>query len=411
MGLNDTPRADRLHIGLFGKRNSGKSSLINALTGQKLALVSDTPGTTADPVFKAMELHPIGPVVFIDTAGFDDEGDLGELRVQKTREILPQTDLALMVIDDESALARNLDEERRWIMDFTEKDIPVIAVLSKRERLRQPVPQVLAAIRAELGDDIPVLSVSAEEGAGLDELRQKITKMAPEDFLRQQILCDMVDAGSLVLLVMPQDIQAPKGRLILPQVQTLRELLDRRCTAVACTADGIAGALAALRRAPDLIITDSQCFKQVYDAKPASSKLTSFSVLFAAYKGDIEEFVKGASQLDEMTEKSRVLIAEACTHVPLSEDIGREKIPNLLRKKFGPDIQITNVSGSDFPALDDLKEYDLVIHCGACMFNRRHVLSRIAEAQAAGVPITNYGIVLAKLSGILDKIDLPGEQK
>lgn len=411
MGLNDTPRADRLHIGLFGKRNSGKSSLINALTGQKLALVSDTPGTTADPVFKAMELHPIGPVVFIDTAGFDDEGDLGELRVQKTKEILPRTDLALMVIDDESALVRNLDEERRWIMDFTEKDIPVIAVLSKRERLRQPVPQVLAAIRAELGDDIPVLSVSAEEGAGLDELRQKITKMAPEDFLRQQILCDMVDAGSLVLLVMPQDIQAPKGRLILPQVQTLRELLDRRCTAVACTADGIAGALAALRRAPDLIITDSQCFKQVYDAKPASSRLTSFSVLFAAYKGDIEEFVKGASQLDEMTEKSRVLIAEACTHVPLSEDIGREKIPNLLRKKFGPDIQITNVSGSDFPALDDLKEYDLVIHCGACMFNRRHVLSRIAEAQAAGVPITNYGIVLAKLSGILDKIDLPGEQK
>ncbi len=411
MGLNDTPRADRLHIGLFGKRNSGKSSLINALTGQKLALVSDTPGTTADPVFKAMELHPIGPVVFIDTAGFDDEGDLGELRVQKTKEILPRTDLALMVIDDESALARNLDEERRWIMDFTEKDIPVIAVLSKRERLRQPVPQVLAAIRAELGDDIPVLSVSAEEGAGLDELRQKITKMAPEDFLRQQILCDMVVAGSLVLLVMPQDIQAPKGRLILPQVQTLRELLDRRCTAVACTADGIAGALAALRRAPDLIITDSQCFKQVYAAKPASSRLTSFSVLFAAYKGDIEEFVKGASQLDEMTEKSRVLIAEACTHVPLSEDIGREKIPNLLRKKFGPDIQITNVSGSDFPALDDLKEYDLVIHCGACMFNRRHVLSRIAEAQAAGVPITNYGIVLAKLSGILDKIDLPGEQK
>lgn len=411
MGLNDTPRADRLHIGLFGKRNSGKSSLINALTGQKLALVSDTPGTTADPVFKAMELHPIGPVVFIDTAGFDDEGDLGELRVQKTKEILPRTDLALMVIDDESALARNLDEERRWIMDFTEKDIPVIAVLSKRERLRQPVPQVLAAIRAELGDDIPVLSVSAEEGAGLDELRQKITKMAPEDFLRQQILCDMVVAGSLVLLVMPQDIQAPKGRLILPQVQTLRELLDRRCTAVACTADGIAGALAALRRAPDLIITDSQCFKQVYDAKPASSRLTSFSVLFAAYKGDIEEFVKGASQLDEMTEKSRVLIAEACTHVPLSEDIGREKIPNLLRKKFGPDIQITNVSGSDFPPLDDLKEYDLVIHCGACMFNRRHVLSRIAEAQAAGVPITNYGIVLAKLSGILDKIDLPGEQK
>ncbi len=407
MGLNETPRADRLHIGLFGKRNSGKSSLINALTGQNLALVSDTPGTTADPVFKAMELHPVGPVVFIDTAGFDDEGDLGVLRVQKTRRILPQTDLAIMVIDDKSALARNLDEERRWIMDFTSHNIPVIAVLSKRERLRQPVPQVLAAIRAELGDDIPVLSVSAEEGAGLDELRQKITEMIPEDFLREQILCGMVDAGSLVLLVMPQDIQAPKGRLIPPQVQTLRELLDRRCTAAACTADGISGALAALRRAPDLIITDSQCFKQVYDAKPESSRLTSFSVLFAAYKGDIKEFVAGASQLDEMTEKSKVLIAEACTHVPLSEDIGREKIPNLLRKKFGDSISITNVSGDDFPARDELREYDLVIHCGACMFNRRHVLSRIAEAQAAGVPITNYGIALAKLSGILDKIDLP----
>ena len=224
MGLNDTPRADRLHIGLFGKRNSGKSSLINALTGQQLALVSDTPGTTADPVFKAMELHPIGPVVFIDTAGFDDEGDLGELRVQKTREILPQTDLALVIIDDQSALARNLDEERRWIMDFSEKDIPVIAVLSKRERLRQRVPQVLAAIRAELGDDIPVLAVSAEAGAGLEELRHKIAEMISEDFMRQQILSDLVDEGSLVLLVMPQDIQAPKGRLILPQVQTLREL-------------------------------------------------------------------------------------------------------------------------------------------------------------------------------------------
>ena len=231
--------------------------------------------------------------------------------------------------------------------------------------------------------------------------------MIPEDFMRQQILSDLVDEGSLVLLVMPQDIQAPKGRLILPQVQTLRELLDRRCTAVACTADGLAGALGALGRAPDLIITDSQCFKQVYDAKPVSSRLTSFSVLFAAYKGDIKKFVAGASQLDEMTEKSRVLIAEACTHVPLSEDIGREKIPNLLRKKFGRGIEIVNVCGNDFPPFDELQSFDLVIHCGACMFNRRLVLSRIGEAQAAGVPITNYGIVLAKLAGILDKIDMP----
>ena len=211
-----------------------------------------------------------------------------------------------------------------------------------------------------------------------------------------------------MLLVMPQDIQAPKGRLILPQVQTLRELLDRKCTAVATTADGFERALSALNRAPDLIITDSHCFGQVYEKKPAESALTSFSVLFAAYKGDIEKFVSGASLLDDMTENSRVLIAEACTHVPLSEDIGREKIPNLLRKRFGKGIEVVNVCGNDFPSVEELKGFDLVIHCGACMFNRKHVMSRIAAAEAAGVPITNYGVVLAKLTGILDKIELPG---
>ena len=253
-----------------------------------------------------------------------------------------------------------------------------------------------------------MIKVSAAEKQGLGELREAIEKSTPEDFLREKILGDMIDEDGLAMLVMPQDIQAPKGRLILPQVQTLRELLDRKCTSVATTADGFERALKALNRAPDLIITDSQVFDMVYKKKPAESALTSFSVLFAAYKGDISSFVKGASQLDEMTEKSRVLIAEACTHVPLSEDIGREKIPKLLRKKFGEGIEVVNVCGNDFPDVDALKGFDLVIHCGACMFNRKHVLNRIAAAEAAGVPITNYGVVLAKLSGILDKIKLPG---
>jgi [FeFe] hydrogenase H-cluster maturation GTPase HydF len=225
--------------------------------------------------------------------------------------------------------------------------------------------------------------------------------------MREKILGDLVDEGGLVLLVMPQDIQAPKGRLILPQVQTIRELLDRKCTAVSTTVDGIDRALSSLNRAPDLIITDSQCFKIVYEKKPAASALTSFSILFAAYKGDLNKFMAGTSQLGEMTEKSRVLIAEACTHVPMSEDIGRVKIPNLLRKRFGEGLEIVNVCGNDFPKIEELAGFDLVIHCGACMFNRKHVMNRIAAAEAAGVPITNYGVVLAELTGILDKVKLP----
>lgn len=476
MSLNDTPRANRLHIGIYGKRNSGKSSLINALTGQDIALVSAEAGTTTDPVFKSMELHPIGPVVFIDTAGFDDEGELGRLRVKRTQEVLNKTDVAVLVIDgaaldsavkgakdaymetkdkrrcadmgagcsditageqpsaqcDEARLAQarygGLADERQWIKALEEKNIPVIIAINKLdafaenaagnicERLKGCADsctgshfagsQFLAEF-SDLAGEHPVIAVSAVRKWGLDSLRKAIEQAAPEDFLRERILGDLIEPGGLVMLVMPQDIQAPKGRLILPQVQTLRELLDQKCTAVATTADGFERALAFLHKAPDLIITDSQCFHAVYQQKPAESALTSFSVLFAAYKGDIKTFLEGASKLDDITEKSRVLIAEACTHVPLSEDIGREKIPQLLHKKFGNGLGIVNVCGNDFPKLEELKQFDLIIHCGACMFNRRHVLNRIAEAQAAGVPITNYGIVLAKLSGILGKIQLP----
>lgn len=406
MSLNDTPRANRLHIGIYGKRNSGKSSTINALTGQDIALVSSAPGTTTDPVFKSMELHPIGPVVFIDTAGFDDEGELGKLRVERTQDVVNRTDIAIMVIDG-TALS-DMSDEKHWIDQLAEKKVPIIIAMNKCELLGNEEAQTAAmsGIREKLGDH-QIVAVSAMEKAGLAELRKAIEDSVPEDFLREKILGDMIDEGGLALLVMPQDIQAPKGRLILPQVQTIRELLDKKCTAIATTVDGFDRALAALNRDPDLIITDSQCFNIVYEKKPEASELTSFSVLFAAYKGDINKFVGGASSLDNMTENSKVLIAEACTHVPLSEDIGRVKIPNLLRKKFGKGIEIVHVCGNDFPAPADLGSFDLIIHCGACMFNRKHVMNRIAAAEAAGVPITNYGVVLAKLSGILGKIKLP----
>lgn len=408
MGLNDTPRANRLHIGIYGKRNSGKSSLINALTGQDIALVSNTPGTTADPVMKSMELHPVGPVVFIDTAGFDDEGKLGRLRVEKTKETLSKTDIIIMAIDDATLENADFSMEKTWLEEIKKRDIPVIIAINKWENIKGKIryEDVEKLLREKLGE-YPVVKVSAKEGTGIDSLRSALEKAVPEDFLRERILAGLIDEGGLALLVMPQDIQAPKGRLILPQVQTLRELLDSRCTAVTTTADGFERALGVLSRSPDLIITDSQCFKYVYDRKPEQSALTSFSVLFAAYKGDIEKFVKGVSVLDNMTENSKVLIAEACTHVPLDEDIGRVKIPALLRKKFGEKIEIRNVCGNDFPGKKQLEDFDLIIHCGACMFNRKHVLSRIAQAEAAGVAITNYGITLAKFSGILDKIEIP----
>lgn len=435
MSLNDTPRANRLHIGIYGRRNAGKSSLINALTGQDTALVSPEAGTTTDPVFKAMELHPVGPVVFIDTAGFDDEGELGKLRVERTQAVLDKTDVAIVVVD--GVAKGSLDEEKKWIEELAEKKIPIIIAVNKLDVFAEKtassdcdaiggtgdricankcnVPEMfLSGIKEALGD-YPMIAVSAAKGLGFGKLRKAIEEAIPEeyteDYLREKILGELIGEGDLALLVMPQDIQAPKGRLILPQVQTIRELLDRRCTTVATSADGFEKALAVLNKAPDLIITDSQCFDQVYKAKPSQSALTSFSVLFAAFKGDIEKFVSGASLIDEMTEKSRVLIAEACTHVPLNEDIGRVKIPNLLRKKFGSGIEITNICGNDFPDVEGLKEYDLIIHCGACMFNRRHLLSRIASAEAAGVPITNYGVVMAKMAGILDKINLPESER
>lgn len=393
--MQDTPRANRLHIGLFGKRNSGKSSLINALTNQETALVSDVAGTTTDPVYKAMEIHGIGPCVFIDTAGLDDEGELGTLRIRQTMRAMERTDVALLVCTGD-----DIEKELEWNRLLKEKNIPVIWILNKANLLADATATV-RSIEKKCGQ-VP-LAVSARTKQGMEDIRRSLIAKLPDETMSQGIVGRLVKEGDTVMLVMPQDIQAPKGRLILPQVQTIRELLDRKCLVMSCTTDKIDLMLQALVQPPSLIITDSQVFKTVYEKKPEASRLTSFSVLFAQYKGDINYFIEGANAIGCLTENSHVLIAEACTHAPLAEDIGRVKIPNMLRKKFGVGLQIDHVSGTDFP--EDLSKYDLVIHCGACMFNRKYVLNRVMQARNQQIPMTNYGVTIAYLAGILDKID------
>lgn len=391
--MNQTPNANRLQIALFGRRNSGKSSLVNALTGQDTVLVSPIPGTTTDPVTKAMEIHPLGPCLFIDTPGFDDEGELGEMRVERTLKVIEKTDIALF-------LCENGDEEEQvWIKRLKERNIPVVLILNKSD-IRPDTESRAAQIEKVYGEH-PVI-VSAKSATGIHEIHRAILEKLPADFGEQTITGNQVKEGDVVLLVMPQDIQAPKGRLILPQVQTIRELLDRKCLVMSCTTDKLGDTLRALASPPQLIITDSQVFQTVYQQKPAESRLTSFSVLFAGYKGDIHYYVESAAAIDSLTEQSHVLIAEACTHAPLTEDIGRVKLPRLLRKRIGERLKIDIVSGNDFP--EDLSGYNLIIHCGACMFNRKYVLSRIGQAKTQKVPMTNYGIAIAHLSGILEKI-------
>lgn len=393
--MNETPRSERFHIGLFGKRNSGKSSLINALTGQEVAVVSPISGTTTDPVYKAMELPGIGPCVFIDTAGFDDEGALGELRVKKTMQVIERTDIALMVCTDES-----IDEELFWSERLKEKQIPVIWIINKSDSLHQG-EMLLRCLEKKCGQ-VPLL-VSASTRKGMEGIRRAISNKLPDETMSQGIVGKLVHENDTVMLVMPQDKQAPKGRLILPQVQTIRELLDRKCLVLSCTTEQIEPMLQILKSPPKLIITDSQVFHAVYEKKPEGSKLTSFSVLFAQYKGDIDYYIEGANAISNLTEDSRVLIAEACTHAPLTEDIGRVKIPAMLRKRIGTGLTIDFVSGTDFP--EDLHAYQLIIHCGACMFNRKYVLNRISAARSQSIPMTNYGVAIAYLTGILDKID------
>lgn len=395
MSMENTPRSNRIHIGIFGKRNSGKSSLINALTGQEIAVVSDFAGTTTDPVYKAMEIHGLGACVFIDTAGLDDEGELGALRIKQTMRAMERTDIALIVCTNDQ-----IDQELQWSKWLKEKNTPILWILNKAD-LHADSERIARSIEKRCGQ-MPLI-VSARNREGMEEIRRSMIGQFPDETMERGIVGRLVSTGDVVMLVMPQDIQAPKGRLILPQVQTIRELLDRRCLVMSCTTENITSMLQALVEPPKLIITDSQVFKTVYELKPEASRLTSFSVLFAQYKGDIDYYIEGANAISQLTEKSKVLIAEACTHAPLTEDIGRVKIPRMLRKRIGEGLQIDMVSGTDFP--EDLSSYDLVIHCGACMFNRKYVLNRIAQARNQHIPMTNYGVVIAYINGILDKID------
>lgn len=401
--LNETPGSSRLHIGIFGKTNSGKSALINAFTGQEVSIVANVAGTTTDPVYKAMEVHPLGPCIIIDTAGFGDESELGKSRMEKTRLAAEKTDIALLLVAGNGDAALD-EEEMHWYRFLKEHGTPVLFVVGKTDiRSDAQVDKLAAAIRGKTGEE--AYPVSAKTGEGMEALKEALIRKLPENYGSRLITGTLVGREDLVLLVMPQDIQAPRGRLILPQVQTLRELLDKKCLVMSVTTDQLIPALAVLKKAPKLIITDSQVFGYVYENKPAESMLTSFSVLFAAYKGDLPYYVEGAGHIESLNAHSRVLIAECCTHAPLKEDIGREKIPRMLRKRFGDSLAVDIVSGTDFPK--DLSGYDLIIQCGACMFNRKYVMSRIERAREQGVPMTNYGVTIAHLTGILDKISMP----
>jgi len=392
--LSQTPNSMRLHIAVFGRRNNGKSSIINAISGQNTALVSSVAGTTTDPVYKPMEIYPLGPCVLIDTAGFDDVGELGEMRIQKTKEVTERTDIALIVF---SPSQKEFDLELEWYNILKLRNIPVIGVINKIDKDNTASE---ALIKKHF--NIKIIKVSALTGEGIDNIRNALIEAAPADYELSTITGHLCGEGDSVLLVMPQDIQAPKGRLILPQVQVIRDLLDLKAVVTSVTTDKLIQALAMLKEPPKLIITDSQVFSYVYEHTPRESMLTSFSVLMARYKGDIDVYKEGAEQIDNLKDTDKVLIAEACTHKPLDGDIARVKIPNMLRKKIGQSLQIDIVSGNDFPK--NIKDYSLIIHCGGCMFNRKYVLSRIAICKEYGVPITNYGIAIAKMTGILDKI-------
>ena len=390
--MQSTPSSERIYIALYGRTNAGKSSLMNRLVGQDVAIVSATPGTTTDPVQKPMEINGLGAAVIIDTPGLDDNTTLGNERMARTAKALDKSDIAIILFTDAGE-----DIELRLVEECRVREIPTIIVLAQIDRIGDYQER---AKHLSIMTNKEVIALSATTGEGIEALREAIIKCRPaEERLITEGFCD---AGDVVMLVMPQDKSAPKGRLIQPQVQTIRELLDRGCIPICCTPDRMSDALAGLSSSPKLIITDSQAFEEVYKLKPEDSVLTSFSILFARYKGDIKLFTEGVNALQNLGPTSRILIAEACSHTPQNEDIGRVKLPRILRKKYGEGLQIDIVGGADYP--EDLSCYDLVIHCGACMFNRKHVLSRVERARKQGVAITNYGVILAALTGILNRV-------
>lgn len=392
------PKGMRLFIGLFGRRNAGKSSLLNALTRQNISIVSDSAGTTTDPVEKAMELLPLGPVLFIDTAGVDDEGALGALRIEKTRLAFERTDLAVIVAE----AGHWSDFEQGLIEEFTRRKTPVLVAFNKCD-LGYPDPELRQVLEAR---GCGVVATSAVAGQGIDELRAMLIERAPESlFENRPILADLVGPGELALLVTPIDKEAPRGRLILPQVQSIRDLLDGRALALVTTATELPTALSKLSAPPKLAVTDSQAFGEVEALLPRDVPLTSFSILFARLKGDLSIQAKGALAIETLKPGDRVLIAEACTHHPIGEDIGRVKIPRWLNQKVGGALNFEIAQGRDFP--EDLGPYALVIHCGACTFNRRGMLSRIERCQRQGVPISNYGLAIAAALGILERALAP----
>jgi len=386
MSLNNTPASERIHIGIFGKRNAGKSSIINAITGQNLAIVSDVKGTTTDPVLKAMELLPLGPVVMIDTPGLDDEGELGKLRIQKAYQMLNKTDVAILVIDGSVGMTK---EDMDILERIKAKEIPYLIVMNKCDLLEDLIGLPEA------------IYVSAKDGKNIYELKEKIAEKAKREENERKIVGDLLKPLDFVVLVVPIDSSAPKGRLILPQQQTIRDILDAGAVAIVVKDTELKETLEKMAQPPALVITDSQAFAQVSKVVPKEVPLTSFSILFARYKGDLQTVANGACAIDTLEDGDVILISEGCTHHRQCEDIGTVKLPRLIKKRTEKNVTFEFTSGTEFPT--DLSKYKMIIHCGACMLNEREMKYRLKCAEDAGIPITNYGIAIAHMTGILKR--------
>lgn len=400
MSMNQTPMSERVHIGFFGKRNAGKSSVMNAVTGQDIAVVSEVRGTTTDPVYKSMELLPLGPVVMMDTPGIDDEGELGALRVKKSYQVLNRTDTAVLVLDGTAGVSR---EDAALLERIRRKKLPYIIVLNKKDALSDPaVEEQEDRVRAQLDlSEEQLLSVSAADGTGINELKERLACLAQEEGPERYIVRDLIGPSDLVVLVVPIDKAAPKGRLILPQQQTIRDILEADAVSVVVKENELRGTLERLGEKPKLVITDSQAFRKVAEDTPEDILLTSFSILFARYKGNLEEAVRGVAELDTLQDGDAILISEGCTHHRQCDDIGTVKIPRWIREYTGKEIRFETTSGTEFP--DELGKYKLVVHCGGCMLNEREMRYRLACARDQGVPMTNYGILIAHTQGILKR--------